>query len=267
VFLSACSTLAPTLSAEYARGAAVETYAFRWGDPNDGYLTRLRTQYDLESLVSGKESDIERAEAVCAWVHGLWEHHSSNTPARNDPIYILQKVAEGERYRCVEYGIVISGCLNAVGIPSRIMSLKTKDVETSESGSGHVVAEAYLPDIGKWVFLDGQWGVVPFSGDVPLSGLQLMESLADADPNLHLWTAEPTDAARYYDWISDYLYFYSVPFDNRVGDDIKDWDPLSLMLVPLGERNPVVFERHRYAGKSFRYTNSIQAFYATPVIP
>jgi hypothetical protein len=257
--------LAPTLSAVYDWDSTSETYTFQWSSPGEAYLTQLRNDYHLNDLVAGATSDTERAEAVCAWVHGLWEHHPSNTPAQSDPIYILQQVAAGQRFRCVEYGIVIAGCLNALSIPSRVLGLKTKDVETRPSGACHVVAEAYLPDLGKWVFIDGQWGVIPFSGGEPLSGLEFMASLANRDPDLYLWKSVQMNQADYYNWISDYLYFYDASFDNRVGDAVVNRDTHKLMLVPVGENNPVIVEQLHYIGDLYTYTHSVHAFYAPPI--
>lgn len=54
-----------------------------------------------------------------------------------------------KRFRCVEYSIVAAGALNALGIPARTVGLRTKYVETELWSAGHVVAEAYLKDLGK----------------------------------------------------------------------------------------------------------------------
>lgn len=68
-----------------------------------------------------------------------------------------------------------AGCLNSLGIPARSIGLKTKDVETRDYVAGHVATEAYLKDYRKWVFIDGQWGLIPLMGDMPLNAIQLSE--------------------------------------------------------------------------------------------
>lgn len=78
-----------------------------------------------------------KVQAVTEWVTNLWAHNGDNIPEQNDPLSILHNVTEeGEQYRCVEYGVVISGCLNALGIPTRTLGLKTQDVETRSTAQG-----------------------------------------------------------------------------------------------------------------------------------
>ncbi len=78
----------------------------------------------IKRAVWVKETTAKQFSAINSWVSNLWQHHGSNQPEKNDPIYILEQVKKGERYRCVEYSIAVSGCLNADGIPSRILAFK-----------------------------------------------------------------------------------------------------------------------------------------------
>jgi hypothetical protein len=263
VFSCSNAALAPTLSAAYDEGASGESYDFKWSAPSEAYLTRLRTEFSLDALVAGAANDTERAEKVCAWVHGLWPHDGSNVPAQSDPIFIIRQAQAGAHYRCVEYGIVVSGCLNALGIKARVLGIQTKDAETRKYGAGHVVAEAYLPDRGKWVFIDGQFGAIPFSGTTPLSGIEFKAALANGDPKLEIWSTDPGDIDNYRSWISDYLYFFTDRIDNRVGDSIADRDNRRLILVPVGDRAPMILYLS-YPMTDYISTHSAAAFYAPP---
>ena len=53
------------------------------------------------------------------WVHKQWDHNGRNQPENIDAISILEEVKEGKNFRCVEYGIVATACLNAVRIKSK----------------------------------------------------------------------------------------------------------------------------------------------------
>ena len=91
------------------------SFPFAWEDPTDLYLMELRTRYNLEEIVSNSKSDLERVEKLCHWVHGLWKHNGRNMPKKSDPISIIEEAKTGKRFRCVEYSIVLSACLNSIG--------------------------------------------------------------------------------------------------------------------------------------------------------
>jgi len=132
-----------------------------WNIEHDQYLIRLLSECNINKLIPSNSNDFEKIQIVTNYVHNLWKHNGVNAPEKNDPISILQDVKKGDKFRCVEYSIVLNGCLNALGIISRILSLKTKNCETKRYGAGHVVVEAYLKDKEKWVMIDPQWDVIP----------------------------------------------------------------------------------------------------------
>lgn len=246
-----------------------EAHEFLWSDPDEPYLVRMREELGLESIVAGAADDFEVVKMVSAWVHGLWDHHSTNQPTSNDPISIVREAEEGERFRCVEYSIVIHGALNSLGIPTRRLALKTPDVETRETGAGHVVVEAYLPDTGRWVMIDSQFNVIPVLQGGPISAVQLQQVLAEGSRGLGITSISEdegflTQQARrtfYLNWIGQYLYFFDVPFDNRVVAD--DLSHQHLMLVPVGADPPQVFQQKWPIGDMV-HTHSTLAFYQQP---
>lgn len=237
-----------------------ETYEFIWNDPADPYLTELRTRYELGKLVAGAKSDLARVKIVSAWVSGLWHHDGRNTPKQNDPLYILDQVQKGERFRCVEYAIVINGCLNALGIPSRILSLKTADVETREYGAGHVVAEAWLRDAKRWAFADGQWNAIPTYDGEPVSAVEFQRYLAQGTSDLRIAGFSSRERTKYFKWIAEYLCYFDTPLDSRV---VGQTSTQKLMLVPAGAPKPKVFQRN-WPLANIIFTNSARAFYPIP---
>jgi hypothetical protein len=239
-----------------------EAYEFIWNNPNDQYLADLRTKYELEKLVAGAKSDLDRVRIVSAWVSGLWHHDGWNTPKQNDPLYILDQVQKGEQFRCVEYAIVINGCLNALGIPSRTLSLKTADVETREFGAGHVVVEAWLRDAKRWTFADGQWNAVPTYKNEPISAVEFQRYIAKDASRLRIEGFSRKNKTIYFEWIAEYLYYFDVALDSRV---VGQSTPQRLMLVPSGAPQPTVFQRN-WPIANMAYTNSARAFYPTPVL-
>ncbi len=223
-----------------------------WYSYSEEYLAQLRTEYELESMVEECVSDYEKVQVIASWVHGLWEHDGSNQPAQGDPIFILREVANGQRFRCVEYGVVISGCLQSLGMQARTLGLKTADVETRASGAGHVATEVFLRDLNKWVFIDGQWNVIPELNGIPLNAVELQSALARKEKGLEFPGLSQAEAIFYKKWISPYLYYFDVwPGNYR------------LMLGPVGAKQPTKFQI-QYPLPVGEYTHSVQRFYAAP---
>lgn len=232
-----------------------------WTRYDKEYLEKLKTDYDLENLVADCKNDFEKVQAVTEWVTNLWPHDGDNIPEQEDPLFILNNVTEkGEQYRCVEYGVVISGCLNALGIPTRTLGLKTQDVETREYGAGHVAAEAYIKDLKKWVFIDGQWGVIPVMDGVPLNAVQLSEVLEHPDSYenpVEFLSFQNGGAYGYAEWIHEYLYYFDCTGYTQTDDGLQE---TSLMLTPIGAENPKIFQIH-YPLEIDLYTDSVPEFY------
>lgn len=249
-----------TRSLEFTDDSESLPYQFRRGGPGDAYLARLREQYRLNEVVAGRRGDYERVRAVSRWVRSRWEHNGSNEPQRPDPISILEEAAQGKRFRCVEYAAVLAAALDALGIPARVLALKTEDVETRESGAGHVVAEAYLADLHKWVMVDGQWDVIPTLRGRPLNAVELQRALARRAKGLGVDSFSGTTPEKYFAWVAPYLFYFDTKFDSRFEGAENGY---SLMLVPVGAKEPRVFQRKWGIGKMV-YTHSLRAFYPQP---
>ena len=245
---------------EFSEKPDPQKVAFRRSDADDPYLGKLRTQFELEDVVAGDESDYARVRSICEWVRGRWEHNGDNEPKKSDPISILEEAAGGKRFRCVEYAIVVAGALEAIGIPARVLALKTEDVETRPSGAGHVVAEAWLAEKKKWILIDGQFDVIPTLDGEPLNAVELQRALAAKKKGLGVDSLSGTKAENWFRWVAPYLYYFDTAFDRRHG---VTRSPGALMLVPIGAKNPTVFQV-KYPISNMTYTGSVPTFYAKP---
>ncbi|KAA9339274.1 transglutaminase domain-containing protein [Hymenobacter busanensis] len=233
---------------------------------NNAYLAQLRQQYHLDAVVQGARNDTERALRLLHWVHQQWDHNGENQPTKSDALSILEEVKQGKQFRCVEYGIVATSCLNAFGLKSRVLGLKTKDVETTESGAGHVLLETWLPDLQKWVLLDGQWDVMPVLKGKPLNAVEFQQAIVSNYKDLEISSLSGASKMAYVSWITPYLYYLDVKFDNREGvglERAKVNGKSSLMLVPAGAKEPTVFQVKNPITYC-HYTHSVAAFYAKP---
>jgi hypothetical protein len=192
-------------------------YEFRYEKQpeSNAFLNQLRKEYKLDEVIKGAKNDAEKALRMMNWVHIQWKHNGSNQPSKSDALTILKEAKEGKMFRCVEYGIVTASALNAVGLKSRVLALKTKDVETTESGAGHVVLETYLNDLDKWVMLDGQMDAMPVLNGNPLNAVEFQNAIINDYDKLEIKSLSGVSKRTYANWITPYLYYFDVKFDNR----------------------------------------------------
>ena len=106
------------------------------------------------------ENEVDFVISALIWVSSQWEHDGMNEPPKNfNALDILKEVHNKKvRYRCVEYGLVLSEVLQSYGLVTRTLGLRSNDIAYGSLGQGHVAMEVWLNDIGKWVFLDPQYG-------------------------------------------------------------------------------------------------------------
>ena len=229
--------------------------------PADSGLALLRQRYGLDELVRGASDDLERLRRIVDWVHRQWEHNGSNVPSRSDPLTILEEARAGKQFRCVEYAIVTAACARALGMPSRVLALKRKDVETAKSGAGHVVAEVWLRDRGKWVFADAQFAAIPALAGVPLNAVEFQEAIARHRGPLSLGPDWSGKQKRFYlRWVAPYLYYFDFRLDQRFFVERSQKRPGLLMLVPKGASQPHVFQR-RFPIRNCTYISNPRIFY------
>jgi hypothetical protein len=247
-------------------GKAKENRPFAWANTNDPYLLDLRAQYPLDSLVSGTTDDFQKALKLLTWVTSLWKHDGMNEPKEAHAAYILEQVAQGERFRCVEYGTVLHAVLTAVGLPARQIGLKMKDTDKISMGAGHVATEVYLPSLKKWVFLDPQFGTYLSYKGILLSAAEAGEQFTKNAKDIVVGgNLSPEKQQDYKTWIRPYLYYldFSVDFSPRNGKDQnrqKFGEFSQVMLMPLGAKPLTVFQR-KYPIKNTYYTHNLIAVY------
>ena len=133
-------------------------------------------------------------------------------------------------------------------------------METRESGAGHVVLEAYSKDMDKWIMVDSQWDVIPVLNGIPLNAVEFQNALVNNRFDVDILSAADLSKTYYFNWIGEYLFYFDVLVDNRV---VNRTSPMSLMLVPVGEKNPVVFQKE-WPIEDMIYTHSVNAFYTEP---
>ena len=98
----------------------------------------------MESIVSGKTTDREKAEAIFAYARDEWSYEGySNTK------YGAVKVIQGKQGNCCDMSHAIVALCRAAGIPARYLHAQC---QYSSGNIGHVMAQIYVD--GQWFLVD-----------------------------------------------------------------------------------------------------------------
>ena len=214
---------------------------------NSETLRTLRETYKLDAIVAGAADDLDRIRRMCRWVHGRTSHQGWDGDLPSDALGLLQVAENGGQWRCVEYGIVLAGCLNAVGIPARKVGGQARDVETIAVGAGHVFAEAWIVDRQRWMFVDAQMDIVGLDSDgTPMNSVEFRNSLS-----------RPTPPIPYPLGLAFCMNYFVTGFE------ADDGTRTSIMLGPIGSKMPTKFQRVLSRAPD-RFTHRLADMYAPP---
>ncbi len=208
---------------------------------------KLRSSHALDAVIAEGVTDLDRVRRMCHWVHSRTTHSGWNRDLPEDVPGLLEAAKNGSQWRCVQFGKVLSECLNAVGIPARTVAGRARDVGTLLFGAGHVFTEAWLEDRQAWVFLDPQLDLVGVDEHgAPLNAVQFRNALARPESKL----SYPRALA-----LCMHYFLYGA-FDGGS----------TLMLGPVGSKMPLRFQREpRPAPDHFTYR--LAEAYAPPAGP
>jgi len=230
------------------------------------YLSNLRKAYPLTNIVNEAENDLEKVLHVLNWTNTRWKHNGNNTLKKNDAISILKEAEKGGSFPCFAYAIVLRDQLNALGFKARTVYLKTKDAKNRKYSPGHVATEVYLNDLEKWIFLDGQFNVIPTLNDVPLNAIEFQNAISENYNEFMLLSKNGVSKRNYVEFVYDYLFYIDTNLDQRhdIDQRKKINGKKSIMLVPKGAENLSRVDFWNMDIDYCIYTNSIKDFYKSP---
>lgn len=251
----------------YSKAASLKDVKLWYEKASHTYFDSLRRLYPTDEVIKNDHTDMEKVLSILNWTHHQWEHDGTKTPKGNSGLAILNEVKAGGRFPCFAYAIVLRDQLTAYGYKARVLYLKTKDAETRKSSPGHVVTEVFLNDQHKWVFVDGQFNVMPTLKGKPLNAVEFQHALSHNYDQLILASKDEVYKRDYVDFVYDYLYYYNTAFDNRILPEDKKFvinGKNSLMLVPVGAPNLKKISFFNSTIDNCIYTHSLNDFYAVP---
>lgn len=234
------------------------------------FLKDLAKKYPIDSTIEHKTSDVDKILEVLNWTNSRWKHNGNMSPSKSDAITILNEAQEGKKFPCFAYAVVLKAQLENAGFKARTIYLKTKDVEDRKSPPGHVATEVYSKKLAKWIFVDGQFNIMPMNNGTPLNAVELQNAINQDYNSLLMKSLGKVSKREYVEFVYDYLYYFDVSLDQRHKEDplnevYKVSDKSNLMLVPKGSKNPTKIEFWKMTLDDYLYTNSLADFYAKPI--
>lgn len=147
----------------------------------------LASRFQLSELVLDSVNEKEKIETLLSWVHELWLPQPGRRAKSDNPVSIISRAKNGERFARSEYAIVVAHVLMAAGIPARLTTLRTRDCAWRPLSSSYAGVEYFDHDHFKWVWLDTQFGVRVLQNQTPLNALEIKDAIL----NDHLLDLQP----------------------------------------------------------------------------
>lgn len=175
-------------------------------------LPWLRTRYHLDTIAGDSKSEIDQLIELRNWVHGRWEPDCCDQPRRFDALSILDAAERGQRFRNVEYAIVLTQVYRAMRYCSRFVRFQGE-------GGDYAVTEVFAPQLGKWVLMDAQHAThVSLDGKL-LSAIEVRDALAAGKAlDAHVDTDQIDDATQ----LVDVFDFIMVSSNSSYGHELDE---------------------------------------------
>lgn len=146
-------------------------------DPiNNKEVASLRSYTGIEKVISKDDTDFVQALKIAKFTSEAWGHDGFNSnPKKQDALTILKLAEKGASFACVQFASVFVQLCQSVGIPARVLNVRTRNPDLGSSGHGHVTAEYFDNQLCKWVWVDPQIHAYAVYRNRPLSCNELAE--------------------------------------------------------------------------------------------
>jgi len=140
-------------------------------DPLHPRLARLRQQEQLDRVLQGSPSDLERLLRLAQWTS---QQFNATSPFPNYPPWDALEILDRIRRKqtggfCAQYALVFGQACESLGYGVRFVG-----VVNQPGKSGHALTEVYVPSLSRWVAFEPEFGrYYTDTNGKALSGLDL----------------------------------------------------------------------------------------------
>lgn len=148
---------------------------FKYESSDISEMVELREKYSLDEIIAGKRSDLDKFIALRNWVQTRWEKHGyDQIEEKSDSLKILEAAAKGKLLQCWYYATVLVQCATSLGFKARRLGIGIYPTVVRPGNTGHIIAEIWSDELGKWVVMDADMNCHYESLDgVPLGALEI----------------------------------------------------------------------------------------------
>jgi len=150
--------------------------------PDDPEYKELEEKYHLSDIVG--ENDLDKALNLLAWVNKHIRHTGNYDNSDKQDALTLLELASDKDYgiNCLAMSIVLCECLLAVNVKARVMYMMP---ESTEDGDNHVVVEAFVSNLDKWIMLDPTYGSYCLDAQGIILNLYELQSMIAGQEEIH----------------------------------------------------------------------------------
>lgn len=176
-------------------------------------IKELNQSYNINRLVSGEKSELDKVLKVTSLVNNLVEYDGVADTNLNNGIEILEKKKEEIKTSSKDMAIITRDMLTSLNIYSRVGTFRKKNSQF-ESSYEYSVLEYWSSENNKWVMIDVRDEGVFYDKDRKLSAIEVLSS--DIRKISYLGKTPQKD---YKNKLNEYLASYSIPIDNGISDN------------------------------------------------
>ena len=144
-------------------------------DLNNPRMKQLRDEYALSRVVAGESNEFRRLLKLRHWVHTRWPIDNDQR-FDGDAFAILEKAKSGAGFHCSHSMAVQHAVMVSMGYVVRDLGVDRNHEDLGKS-MHHGVNEVWSNDYAKWVLLDAKYDTHYERDGIPLSALELHESV------------------------------------------------------------------------------------------
>ncbi len=141
----------------------------------DYHHPRLRDEFGLEAVVAEEPGEFRKQLKLRHWVHTRWPINNDQKEG-GDAFAILEKAKRGAGFHCSHSLTVQHAVMVSMGYVVRDLGVDRNHMDLGRS-THHGVNEVWSNEYAKWVLLDAKYDVHFERDGVPLSALELHESV------------------------------------------------------------------------------------------
>ncbi len=135
----------------YWRNSAPESLKFRYAEPNDSDLVRLRNRFNLDSI-AGSGDELSKIKNLMTWLHNTVRHDgSSYNPKIKNTISMIELCKKENRgVNCRMLAQMLTEIYLSMGFKARFVTCLPK----TYISDCHVITTVYSCTLDKWIWVD-----------------------------------------------------------------------------------------------------------------